>query len=84
MCGRVLQNVPQFVLAMVATWKAGAMMVSINPMYREREIEALLLDSGAKALVTLESLYGDVATNVVGQTAVEVVITTSETRFPRR
>src|SRR5512144_1012982 len=66
---------------MVATWKAGAMMVSINPMYREREIQALLLDSGAKALVTLESLYGDVATNVVGQTALEVVITTSELDF---
>src|SRR5690348_830911 len=26
-----LQNVPQFVIAMVATWKAGGVMVSINP-----------------------------------------------------
>ncbi|MFL6026756.1 MAG: AMP-binding protein, partial [Friedmanniella sp.] len=33
-----LQNVPQFVIAMVATWKAGGVMVSINPMSREREL----------------------------------------------
>ena len=31
-----LQNVPQFVIAMVAAWKAGGIMVSINPMSRAR------------------------------------------------
>ncbi|MDP9466344.1 MAG: AMP-binding protein, partial [Actinomycetota bacterium] len=52
-----LQNVPQFVLAMVATWKAGGVMVSINPMSRARELSYLLQDSGAKVLVSLETLY---------------------------
>jgi len=52
-----LQNVPQFVLAMVATWKAGGVMVSINPMNRERELAYQLTDSGAKVLLCLESLY---------------------------
>ena len=33
-----LQNVPQFVIAMVGTWKAGGIVVSINPMNREREL----------------------------------------------
>ncbi len=33
-----LQNVPQFVLAMIATWKAGGVLVPINPMNREREV----------------------------------------------
>ena len=37
-----LQNVPQFVLAMLATWKAGGIMVSINPMNKARELEYLL------------------------------------------
>src|SRR3954471_6868810 len=73
-----LQNVPQFVLAMVATWKAGAIMVSVNPMYRRRELEEILVDSGAVALVALESLFGDVAADVVGATDVRAVITTSE------
>src|ERR671933_417303 len=60
-----LQNVPQFVLAMVATWKAGGIMVSINPMNRARELAYQLTDSGAKVLLCLESLYDTVARTVV-------------------
>jgi len=40
-----LQNVPQFVIAQLGTWKAGGIAVSINPMNRERELELLLKDS---------------------------------------
>ena len=35
-----LQNVPQFVIGLVGTWKAGGIAVSINPMNRERELDA--------------------------------------------
>jgi long-chain acyl-CoA synthetase len=75
-----LQNVPQFVLAMIATWKAGGTMVSINPMNKSRELEYLLNDSGATVLVTLDSLYEEVARDLVdsGKTAVRTVITTNE------
>ena len=41
-----LQNVPQFVIGLLAAWKAGGMMVSINPMCRARELTYLLKDSG--------------------------------------
>ena len=60
-----LQNVPQFVIAMVAAWKAGGVMVSINPMSRTRELSYLLKDSGATVLVALEALYDEVAREVV-------------------
>ncbi|MEA2289208.1 MAG: long-chain acyl-CoA synthetase [Solirubrobacteraceae bacterium] len=73
-----LQSVPQFVLAMVATWKAGAIMVPVNPMYRERELRELLVDSGATVLIALESLYGDVGAAAAAGTAVRAVVTTSE------
>jgi long-chain acyl-CoA synthetase len=72
-----LQNVPQFLIAMVATWKAGAIMVSVNPMYKARELEEILKDSGARGLIALESLYGDVAAGVVGATDVCATVTTS-------
>jgi len=75
--GVYLQNVPQFVIAMVATWKAGAIMVSINPMYKRRELAEILDDSGATALIALDSLYGDVAADVVPDTDVTAVVTTS-------
>ncbi|MFD6674614.1 class I adenylate-forming enzyme family protein [Rhodococcus zopfii] len=75
------QNIPQFVIAQLGTWKAGGTAVSANPMYRARELEEILRDSGATVLVALQSLYKDVAENVVGSTGVRTVITTSELDF---
>ena len=79
-----LQNVPQFVIAQVAAWKAGGVMVSINPMSRSRELSYLLKDCGATVLVCLESLYDSVAREVVPDTAVRLVLTTSELEFQTR
>ncbi|MFA5120734.1 class I adenylate-forming enzyme family protein [Zavarzinia sp.] len=76
-----LQNVPQFVIGLVGTWKAGGIAVSINPMNRQRELELLLKDSGAAVLVCLEGLYRDVAAEVVPRTNVTTVITTSELEY---
>lgn len=72
-----LQNVPQFVICMVAAWKAGGVLVSVNPMNRARELKYVLDDSAAKILVCLEDLYDTVARDVVPDTAVESVLTTS-------
>jgi len=79
-----LQNVPQFVIAMVGTWKAGGVMVSINPMSRTRELSYLLKDSGASVLLALESLYDQVARDVVPETDVRLVLTTSELDYQTR
>jgi len=76
-----LQNVPQFPLASLAVWKAGAIAVSINPMLKQREVDTLLNDSGAIALITHEYLWRDVARETVPGTSVETVITTSELDF---
>jgi long-chain acyl-CoA synthetase len=79
-----LQNVPQFVIALVGTWKAGGIAVNVNPMNRARELALLLRDSGASVLVCLESLYQDVARGVVGDTDVRQVLTTSELEYQTR
>jgi long-chain acyl-CoA synthetase len=76
-----LQNVPQFSIAMVATWKAGGIMVSASPMLKHKELTAQLSDSGSVALVTLESLWHEVARDVVPEVDVRTVITTSELDF---
>ena len=62
-----LQNIPQFVIAVVGTWKAGAIVVPVNPMNKARELAYVLEDSGAAVLVTLESLYDEVARDVVAE-----------------
>ncbi len=79
-----LQNVPQFVISMVGTWKAGGVMVSINPMSRVRELSYLLKDSGAKVLVSLEALHEEVGRGVVPDTDVQLVLTTSELEHQTR
>ncbi|RRO17018.1 long-chain fatty acid--CoA ligase [Saccharopolyspora rhizosphaerae] len=78
------QNVPQFVIAQLGTWKAGGIAVSVNPMNRERELELVLQDSGASVLVCLRGLYREVARNVVAGTQVRTVITTSELEHQTR
>jgi long-chain acyl-CoA synthetase len=76
-----LQNVPQFVLSMLATWKAGGIMVSINPMNKAGELKVLLDDSGASVLVCHPDLYEQFGAQVVPETAVRMVLTTSELEF---
>jgi long-chain acyl-CoA synthetase len=72
-----LQNVPQFVIALIATWKIGAICVPLNPMLRDRELLYQLNDSGAVALISLSSLYDSVARIVLPDTSVRLLITTS-------
>ncbi|GIG75871.1 long-chain fatty acid--CoA ligase [Planosporangium flavigriseum] len=78
-----LQNVPQFVIATVAAWKAGGIVVPINPMYRERELATVLTDCGAKAVVCLENGHPVVSAAVPG-TAAELVVSTSELEYQTR
>lgn len=71
-----LQNDPDFAIAQLAAWKLGGASVSINPMLREQELEHILRDSGAVALVCLEELWDSVASKVVGSTSVSSVLLT--------
>lgn len=75
-----LQNVPQFLISQYAAWKLGAIVVPLNPMYKERELEYLLNDCKAKILIGLESTYPYVE-GIIDRTPVEKVITTSDLDF---
>jgi long-chain acyl-CoA synthetase len=81
--GIYLQNVPQWVIALIGTWKAGGIAVSINPMNKARELHGLLADSRATVLVCLESLY-PLAQEAAEGTAVRTVVTTSELEYQTR
>jgi len=75
-----LQNVPQLLVAQYAIWKLGAIVVPVNPMYKEKELEYFFNDCGAKLLITMESTY-QAAKGLVGKTPLEKIITTSELDF---
>jgi long-chain acyl-CoA synthetase len=76
-----LQNVPQVVIAVLAAWKCGAVIVPCNPMLRERELVKVLSGSGCRVLICQEDLYGEVAKAALPSTAVEHAITTSPREF---
>jgi len=76
-----LQNIPQFIIAQYGIWKAGGIVVPLNPMYREKELAYYFRDASVRILISLESLYGDWLRRVVEETRVEQVITTSELDF---
>src|SRR5258708_27127142 len=76
-----LENIPQFLIGLYGAWKVGAIVVPCNPMFKQRELEYHLNASEAKGLICLESLHETIARDVVGNTKVEFVITTSELDF---
>ena len=80
----VLQNVPQFVIALVAIWKAGAIAVSINPMNRERELALLFGDCQPAAVIVHETAYREVVAKVLAEQPVGIAITTSELEYQQR
>jgi long-chain acyl-CoA synthetase len=56
----ILQNTPQFVIATVAAWKAGAVVVSLNPMYRTSELRKLFGDCSPKAVLCQDDQWDNV------------------------
>ncbi|WP_342724608.1 AMP-binding protein [Bradyrhizobium sp. B097] len=58
----ILQNVPQFVIVSVAAWKVGAIVVSLNPMYRTPELRKLFKDCEPKAVICHDDQWDNVFT----------------------
>jgi len=56
----LLPNCPQFLVAELAAWKVGAIVVPLNPIYTERELEDSLRDTGSETIVTLTRFYARV------------------------
>ncbi|MGW8885585.1 class I adenylate-forming enzyme family protein [Streptomyces sp. NPDC055749] len=54
----MLQNSPQFVVALLGAWKAGATVVPLNPMYKSGEVGHVLKDAEVTALVCSDRAWG--------------------------
>ena len=56
--GVYLQNVPHYMITVIAVWKLGGIVVPLNPMYRD-ELDHIFSDAGVKALVVSAAAYMD-------------------------
>jgi len=69
-------NVPQYLIAMLGSLRAGFVVVNINPLYTARELEHQLQDSGASILVMLEN-FAHVYQEIADHALVKKVIVSS-------
>jgi long-chain acyl-CoA synthetase len=56
----LLPNSPQFIIAELGAWKAGATVFPLNPMYTESELEGPLNNCAPETIVTLTLFYNRV------------------------
>lgn len=80
----MLQNTPHFVLAVLAAWKAGAVVVPLNPMYKSGEAAHILRDSGAAALVCDARAWPAYLREAARGSGVRTVLTASDLDFQTR
>ena len=74
--GVQLPNIPQFVIAFYGALRAGAVCVACSPLYKARELEHQLNDSGTEILVCMDTLY-PIVQAIRQETKLRNVITTS-------
>jgi long-chain acyl-CoA synthetase len=72
----LLPNCPQFFVAQFGIWKAGGIVVALNPIYSERELEAAVTSFSVSIVVALTPFYQRIK-NVQARTPVRCVIATS-------
>jgi long-chain acyl-CoA synthetase len=71
----MLPNVLQYPVALCGIFRAGLVVVNVNPLYTSRELRHQLTDSGARCIVILEN-FAHTLQEVIGDTRIAHVITT--------
>ncbi len=80
----ILQNTPQFVIATVAAWKLGMIAVSLNPMYRQRELAGLFADCLPTVALCHDDHWAVVGAAAEGSINPDMVFWTSGREFQTR
>ncbi|WP_019059179.1 class I adenylate-forming enzyme family protein [Streptomyces prunicolor] len=85
----LLQNSPHFVLALLGAWKAGAIVVPVNPMYKSGEVTHVLRDGEVTALICSDRAWESYLRETVAAVAesgspVPIVLTGCELDFQTR
>ena len=71
----MLPNVLQYAVALCGIFRAGLVVVNVNPLYTPRELKHQLSDSGARCIVILDN-FAHTLERVIDDTVVDHVVTT--------
>ncbi|GAA3998621.1 hypothetical protein GCM10022384_51980 [Streptomyces marokkonensis] len=80
----LLQNSPHFVLAVLGAWKAGAVVVPVNPMYKSGEVGHVLGDGEVAALICSDRAWESYLRETAAHSPVRIVLTGCELDFQTR
>ena len=72
----VMPNCPQAIICRWGSWKVGAILVHLNPVYTESEMQHALKDCGAETVVVLTPFYQNIK-KLQPHTSVKNIIATS-------
>ena len=72
----MMPNVLQYPIVALGVFRAGLVLVNVNPLYTARELEHQLNDSGAETLVIIEN-FATVYQAIIGKTPVKHVVVAS-------
>ena len=72
----MMPNVLQYPVVALGVFRAGLVLVNVNPLYTSRELEHQLNDSGAEVLVIVEN-FATVYQAIIGKTPVKNVVVAS-------
>lgn len=72
----MMPNVLQYPVAIAAVLRAGYIVVNVNPLYKPRELQHQLIDSGAEAIVILEN-FAYTLESVILHTQIKHVVVAS-------
>jgi long-chain acyl-CoA synthetase len=71
----MMPNILQYPVAMCGIFRAGLVVVNVNPLYTARELKHQLQDSGARCVVILEN-FAHLLEEIIADTDVDHVVTT--------
>lgn len=80
----MLQNMPQFIVAVLAAWKVGAVPTTVNPMYKRRELELQFSDCTPKVVLCLAERAADASAALVAAGLQATILTTTGGAFQSR
>lgn len=72
----MMPNVLQYPIVALGIFRAGLVLVNVNPLYTSRELEHQLNDSSSEALVIIEN-FASVYQKILGKTPVKHVVVAS-------
>lgn len=78
----MLPNCPQFIIAINAIWRLGAIAVCAESRYGTRHLEEILLDSGSETIITTEKVAQRLEKNWARLPLDRVIVTDVEDYLP--